>query len=248
MRYLAALLALSAILVALTAPEPSNRGTLDDLRTDAVYVLRQCPGVASVTRMVGAREPKHRVIHVVDMHAVAPDELAADLRDQDPAITDADVEAEYRAIVAVAARVQTSQRQLIRWLARYHGVRRVHLEGLTDADMPAFMAIVEAARNNPEALPPSFGAVGQSLVAGELAEVVPAEDEEAYREADPFAEGSVTFEGAANDARETAILRRLLDAGPLAVIVLGAAHDLSQHVRAAGDVEYLRVSVEGVPQ
>lgn len=57
----------------------------------------------------------------------------------------------------------------------------------------------------------------------------------------------VAFEGPANDAREAAIVRRLLSAGPLAVVVLGAGHDLSRQCGTAGDVEYLRVTVQGFP-
>ena len=91
----------------------------------------------------------------------------------------------------------------------------------------------------------AIGAAGQALVAGELAGVKPAEDEAAYRAANAFGGGGVAFEGAANEAREAAMARRLVASGPLSIVVLGGAHDLSRHVREIGDCEYLRVFVEG---
>ena len=68
-----------------------------------------------------------------------------------------------------------------------------------------------------------------------------------YLAANPLAGDTSVFDGGANDAREAAIVRRLLQGGPLSVVVLGGAHDLSEEVRAAGNCEYLRVFVEGYP-
>ncbi|MGH7134405.1 MAG: hypothetical protein ACREHD_01615 [Pirellulales bacterium] len=87
----------------------------------------------------------------------------------------------------------------------------------------------------------------QSLVARELPEVLPGEDACAFAAADPFAGDSIVFEGSANDAREAVIVDRLVKSGRLSVIVLGGAQDLSRHVRALGDCEYLRVFVAGYP-
>jgi len=83
---------------------------------------------------------------------------------------------------------------------------------------------------------------------GNLREVVPAEKEAAFIAADPLAGDMHVFEGPANDAREATIVQRLLEGGPLSVIVLGATHDLSDEVRAVGNCEYQRVFVAGFPE
>ncbi|HJT35113.1 MAG TPA: hypothetical protein VJ783_24005 [Pirellulales bacterium] len=218
MRALALILVpMAAVLWAVSTP-PYAPGTLGDLNADAVYVLNQCPAVASVERSVAVVRPKHRIVHLLDLHPVPFDNYAADIRDQDPEVTDAGIEAEYKAEMAQVVRVYLAEDKLLRWLATYHGLRRVHFEGMTDADKPFEFA--------------------DGLLA------VPAEDGEAYASADPFKGDRLTFGGPANDAREAAIVRRLLRAGPLAIVVLGGAHDLSDEIRAAGDAEYLRVTVE----
>lgn len=223
MRALLAILAVAGMLMATTAPESCRRGTLDDLRSDAVYILNRCPGVVSVERTVSAEHPRRRIVHILDFHPIAFEDLAADIRDRDPTASDADIASKYVALMDSIVPVQISQAKLLSWLARNHGVRRVHFEGMTDADKPF-------------------------LAAGSHALAVPVEDADAHRRADPFQGERVVFGGPANDAREAAIVRRLLDAGPLAVVVLGAAHDLSRHLQAVDDVEYLRVAVEGFPR
>ena len=48
--------------------------------------------------------------------------------------------------------------------------------------------------------------------------------------------------------RDRAIVKRLLAAGPLAVVVLGGGHDLASEVLRQGrNVEYLRVEVTRYP-
>ena len=231
--------------------EVPHRGSLDDLQSDAVYLLEESDGVERVERLVGTAPSRrrHRIIHIADLHTATIDELAVDLRDQDPDVTYDQIEAEHQAVMTAARRVQRGQRALIRWLAKYHGVDRVYVEGLTNGNLSAYMRLVSVFRNGgADRVPPQLGAVAQALAAGELKDVAPAEDEAAYKHADPFAGDRVAFEGAANDAREAAIVRRLVARGPLSVVVLGGAHDLSRHVEALGDCEYLRVFVEGWPK
>lgn len=238
-----------AVLLAGTLTQYQAPSRLDDLHAYALRLLNKLDGIKYIERLVPAYRPQYRIIHIADWHAVLFDALAADLRDQEPTITVGEIQAEYRATMAAVEAVQSSQRKLIRQLAKEHGVRRVFLEGLSDADLPAYLAIVEAlAKYGPDAIPPEYGAVAQLLVAGDLEGVAAAEDEAAYEQANPLAGDSVVLDGPANDAREAAIVRRLIDSGPLSVIVLGGAHDLSEHVRAVGDCEYLRVFVEGYPR
>lgn len=242
------LLATAAALMAGTYNEPPVRGSLDDLRSNAVYVLKESDGVGGVERLVPIDRPTHRIIHIADLHAVSFDDLAADLRDQDPTVSEDDIRAEHDRVIAAVRRVQRSQCKLLRWLSKYNGVRVVHLEGLTDADLPAYRRLVRALGTyGPDAMPVELGAVGQAMLAGYI-DVAAAEDEAAYRAADPFAGDEVRFGGPANDAREAAIVRRLVASGPLSVVVLGGRHFLSQQVRAIGDCEYLRVTVEDWPE
>lgn len=233
-----------------TPTEIPHRGSLDDLRSDAAYLLEESDGVYRVERLVAVNvsRRRHRIIQIADLHPVPFDDLADDLRDQDATVSDEDVRQEYFAIMAAVRRVQRSQRALIRWLSKYHGVDRVFLEGWTDENLPAYLTIVRAlGRADANELPPQFGAAAQSLLVGDLKGIAAAEDEATYVQADPFAGDDIAFEGAANDAREAAIVRRLVAGGPLSVVVLGGAHDLSRQVKELGDCEYLRVFVEGWP-
>jgi hypothetical protein len=139
--------------------------------------------------------------------------------------------------------VQANQRKLLGWLGQ-RGIRRVYLEGLTDGDMPAYLAMVCAVnRHGADVLPPHFGAPAQAHVAGEIDEVRAAEDERAFEAAGQEAR-ELIFGGPANLERERAIVRRLM-ADDVSVVILDGDHDLSAAVPSG--VEYLRVTVEGWP-
>ena len=56
-------------------------GSIDDLSMDAVAILRRLPGVGKVEQSRSIETPKHRIIHLVDLHYVEPADYAADLRD-----------------------------------------------------------------------------------------------------------------------------------------------------------------------
>lgn len=246
MRCLIILLAITVGLMAATEPDPP-RGKLADMRSNAVYLLEQSDGVARVERLVAPRRPRHRIVQICDLHLVERDDLAADLRDQDPTVSEEEIDAEYQAVLSAVRRIQNSQRRLLRWLGKYEDVRAVHLEGLLDSDDVAYAAMLRLVQKG--TLPrEAVGAAGQALLLGYIDAVEPAEDEAAYLAANPFAGNSVSFGGPANDRREEAIVRRLVKSGPLSVVVLGAAHDLSRHVEQLGGVEYLRVFVEGWPK
>jgi hypothetical protein len=45
-----------------------------------VYLLNEFDGVGRVERLVAVDRPKHRIIHIADVHYVSFDDLAADLR------------------------------------------------------------------------------------------------------------------------------------------------------------------------
>lgn len=92
------------------------------------------------------------------------------------------------------------------------------------------------------------GAVGALLAARPSLVLLPAEDKDVFENALP--EVQPRLYGPHFDARNAEIVRRLLAHGPCAVVVLGAAHDLSHEVRAQGwgRCEYIRVTVENVPR
>jgi hypothetical protein len=74
------------------------------------------------------------------------------------------------------------------------------------------------------------GAAGQLVLAGELAEIVPVEDEIPFEAANPVGNGAVTLDSQKNERREDAQVRKLLNSGPLVVVILGGAHDLADNI------------------
>lgn len=88
-----------------------------------------------------------------------------------------------------------------------------------------------------------IGAAGQLYLAGELDNLLPLEEPEGYAAANPVAaEGTVRFDAKAIEARQNSQVRRMLDGGPFAVVVLGGGNDLTDNV--SNDVQYIRISVE----
>ena len=238
--------------------------SLSDLTAPALATLRSLRGVGAVEMLVEAKRPTHRIVHIADWHFVPREAFAADIREQaGEAIADDEIDRLYGEHLAEVRRVQSAQRRLLRELIRRHGVEAVYCEGLTDDDMPVYQLIIEhlarrdLIESEQSAIPAGadetllrIGAAGQLLAAGELAEVRPAEDEIAYVQANPVTDdGQLRFDSRADDARQAAIVRRLLGKGPLAVVVLGADHDLSDQVNqlGGGRCEYVRVAVEGIP-
>lgn len=230
--------------------EDAPHVTLDDLASDAVALLSEADGVNLVERLVSVKRPTRRIIHVTDWHTVPKAFYAADLRDlSEEPLTDEEIKTAYAFSDAVTKIVQMSQRKLLHWMGAYYGVRSVYVEGVTDHSLPAYLTLVRSiGKRGADMLPPDFGAAAQAWIAGDIEELRAAEDEIASERAKAEAVGHLVFDGPANDAREAAIVKRLLAGGPLAVIVLGGDHDLSPHIRKIPDCEYLRVFVDGYPR
>jgi len=91
-----------------------------------------------------------------------------------------------------------------------------------------------------------MGAAGRLLISGELEDVLPLEDGEALAQAKPISpSGGVKLDTVKIEARHDAQVRLVMKEGPVAVIVLGGAHDLSASIRrAGGNCEYLRVTTK----
>lgn len=89
-----------------------------------------------------------------------------------------------------------------------------------------------------------LGAAGRLLMTGELQEVLPLEDAEKLEQAKPVTpSGEVKLDPAKVKARNDAQVRMAFKHGPVAVVILGGAHDLKDSAsRFTGGCEYLRVT------
>jgi hypothetical protein len=91
------------------------------------------------------------------------------------------------------------------------------------------------------------GAAGQLVLAGELANVLPVEDEVPFEAANPIGnDDTLTLDSQMNERREDAQVRNVLNGGPL-VVILGCAHDLSNNVARLywGTCRYTWVTTQG---
>jgi len=96
---------------------------------------------------------------------------------------------------------------------------------------------------------PELGAVARLLVAGELQEVLPLDDAKLLDAARPkLSNGKVASNPFAAVFREAWMARTLAEAGPVAVAVLGGAHDLKEPLATVVGVDYLRVSVRAMDE
>lgn len=92
-----------------------------------------------------------------------------------------------------------------------------------------------------------LGAAGRLLIAGELEGVLPLEDAAALEQARPTApDGKLRLDTQKVEDRHDAQVRAVIKEGPVAVIILGGAHDLTASLRRLGyrRCEYLRVTTK----
>ena len=95
--------------------------------------------MAEVTRHGPPGRPSHRVVHLLDWHFVPKDRYAADLQSlSDKPLSDAEIEEHWQELLREVAAVQAEQLALLGLLIQRHGLRRIHMEGLTSRDMPIF--------------------------------------------------------------------------------------------------------------
>lgn len=183
-----------------------------------------------------------KVIHVCDWHHLPKDVFAADLQLTADYIAD-ELDRHYEQHLADVEAVQAEQIEQLRALIRQHGLKRPWVEGLTEDDMPAFRALVSLHRHSKEnrELRLRVGVPGQLLASGELAEVLPLDEESTHRAANPLKEGRVVMSAADNAARDKMMGQRIIAEDELvSVLVLGAAHDLTSQF-AGHNVQYSRV-------
>ena len=230
-------------------------------------ILVTLPDVAHVEAKP-VDSPASYIIHILDWHFVDKDTFIADLRDQ--GITE-DLDAKYAKHLADVEQVQAEQMTLLRTLVEKHSVTDVYVEGVTanagpeyerrlitlkqlreklrllqkiageidDADLRQKVKAGEHALRK-ELL--RVGAAGQLQMDG-LLKTLPAEDKQAFEAARPVApNGRVKLDAKLIEAREDAIVKNVLARGPVSLLVLGGAHDLSNNVPK--DCQYIRVSTK----
>jgi hypothetical protein len=105
-------------------------GGINDLAAPLVSILRGLPGVVRVDATPARSKPHRRLVHVLDFHFVDMDLLAKDGR------------TDWEAFLLEVEAVQLDQAAALECLARHHGLKRVLVEGLTEADMPALPDLV----------------------------------------------------------------------------------------------------------
>jgi hypothetical protein len=254
---------------------PRQTADISDLAEPAADLLRKLPGVADV-ETVTVDNTTHRIIHLRDWHFVRKEPFAASLRGStaDP-LTDEEIAAAYDGLLDEVELVQLEQVAILRRLIGDHGLRRIHLEGLIDGDQRLFAIKVASLREAAQDIAelrafdePSIaegieelerqhrrdllevGAAGRLLLAGEIKEVVPLEDPAAFSAANPLdATGRVSFDPEKFAAREDAQVKRLLDGDRFALVILGAAHSLTDSIRRANQrCEYIRVTTARVQE
>lgn len=89
------------------------------------------------------------------------------------------------------------------------------------------------------------GAAGRLAVEHQT-RLLPCEDEQTYRQANPLSDGTLTFDAELNEQREAGIVRNLQNGDAVTVVILGSAHDLSDNIPA--DCQYVRVAVKSLPE
>jgi len=251
-------------LVLCLGPAAALPQDFNDLGAPAAKIVRQLPGVVDV-EVSSVENPAHRIVRLRNWHFVPKALFAADLRaSSGRPLTDQEIDKAHEQLLREVELVQQEQLTLLRCLIRHHGLRAVHVEGLTEQTKPIFEAKVSAlgalgrkiadllTLNEPsiadgiEALEQEhrrdlieIGAAGRLLLTGEI-EVLPLEDADAFAAARPV---DRVLDPAKNEAREDAQVKLLLDHGGCAVIILGGAHDLSDNIRRlSGRCEYIRVT------
>lgn len=110
--------------------------------------LRKFDFVSEVAVHEASGPPAHRIIHVLNWHFVEREDFAADLRDTNPDLADEEIDDRYDDLIASVEAVQAERRQLLQHLTEKHGLRGVHLEGLSVELLPALQRHVKTLRDS----------------------------------------------------------------------------------------------------
>jgi hypothetical protein len=153
----------------------------------------------------------------------------------------------YREKIAVLRSMETEQNPQVQ--QQLQGVRKV-VEGATGErkeKAEAIEAKLVAMLDDHKHRLLEMGATGRLLIAGELEDVLPLEDADALEQASPITpSGGMKLDPVKVEARHDAQVKLVMKERPVAVIVLGGAHDLTGSIQrlAGGNCEYLRVTTK----
>jgi hypothetical protein len=255
------------VLAVLFWPSRSRPGRLDDLAADPLPVLLALPSVQAVSRDGPSGQPAARIVHVLDWHLIPPDLHALDAgkagQSYEEHLADVEqVQAEQVELLLALIGHHGPGEVLVEGLTE-EGVEmwNVRVEALQHmaSRQGEIQALLEEARRqkHPGMIQQALdlieqhrrdrlelGAVAWLQAQGNPLRALPLDDAVALDAADPRRhKGKIDPDTKAN--REAAIVRRAItEAKPVAVLILGGAHDLADEIRrqAGGRVEYLRVA------
>ncbi|QDU07981.1 hypothetical protein [Gimesia aquarii] len=159
---------------------------------------------------------------------------------------------EYMKFLKEVEAVQDQQKIVFRMLIKKHNLKEIYVQKLTEKNYKETMMFIEKLKayeknKNPEdyfAVAQNkidllkLGAAGQLVVSGELEAIRPADDSKALEATNLIGpDGKVISDKKANEAREDAIVKNLLNSDSLtAVIILNSDHDLSDNLKRLANV------------
>jgi hypothetical protein len=108
------------------AKAPKITANINDLTAPLSTILQDLPGAASVQACVMRPNARKRIVHFLDWNYVDKDLLAK-----------VDGRKDWDAFLLEVDATQLDQIAALECLVTYHGLKRVLIEGLTEADMPA---------------------------------------------------------------------------------------------------------------
>lgn len=246
--------------VLLIAAVLSAAPDINELATPADQILKSLPGVESVEVIPAKAARKRRVIHLLNWHFVPRKQYEADLNSlRDKPLTDEESFEEFQKFRDEVEAVQQEQIKLLRVLIRKHGLKKLFCEGLAVEETEKYRSLLATLKRSAKYVNRGdspidllvqhefqndllmVGALGRLLMEGELDDVLPTETQESLQAGAPFdAEGSVKLDDSKIEQREDVIVEHLLKGGPVSMIVLGGAHDLSDNL--PNNCEYIRVA------
>lgn len=229
--------------------------------------LEKLPQTKQVVEL-GAENPQHQVIHLLNYHFLSRELFAADLEDRrHKRLAREEINEKYEEFLQRIESVQKEQIAVLRELIRHHGVKEVYYEGVTNKNQKQFLLKVERVKNfQPPYLDSAspfdllireqyahdlleIGAPGKLLISRELQAVRPLDAAEPLEAANPIREdGRFVFDEHANETREDFMVRHLLSETSLVVIVLGAGHDLTNNLaKQTSKFRYIKISTKHLP-
>jgi hypothetical protein len=90
-----------------------------------------------------------------------------------------------------------------------------------------------------------IGAAGRMHMTSQLEQVLPIDDAKRHQEAKMVQGGEIAPNPEKIRKRREAIVKNVLDRGPVGVIIIGGSHDLTEQLPK--DAEYIRVFVKSYP-